>query len=393
MCPHRRAYWSACFAAGLVISWTSTAAANYEIRSFQRSPDTVATDFWDINNAGVIVGDSCSGACSVSQPFSFSAGVYSPVALPSGGIGGNAFGISDGGAIVGAYSTDAVRSHGFIAQGGSSSAFDVPGAVDTYLRGISPDGRYISGYSSTFDTGIEVTTPFVFDRTTGQLQQFTGSIGLVQGINSSGLLVGNLIVDGEGRRSGLVYNIHTQLQTMHNFPLFEKTNFRDINDAGLIAGWLLARLDTPTTSSTAFVGTANGSFTELSLPGAFGMVAEGINNAGTVVGFYNDDTGKTYAFIATGIPEPSVYALMVVGLLALGLIRRPNKAKANFVSHAGITPPVAPALAPAATPAPRRRTGLSRGDSAGNTRPPRCADAESPGATRPGNALCWVPHP
>lgn len=67
------------------------------------------TDFWDINNAGVIVGDSCSGDCLFSEPFSFSAGVYSPVALPSGAIGGSALGISDGGAIVGAFSTDADR--------------------------------------------------------------------------------------------------------------------------------------------------------------------------------------------------------------------------------------------------------------------------------------------
>jgi uncharacterized membrane protein len=247
---------------------------------------------------------------------------YSPVALPSGAITGNALGISDGGVIVGGYSTDGARSHGFISQGGASTAFDVPGTVDTLLRGISPDGRYVSGYASTFDTGIEVMTPFVFDRMTSQSTPFTGSLGIVQGINSSGLLVGNLIVGTGGRRSGLVYNINTQQQTTHDFPSFERTNFRDINDAGLIAGFLHTIVGTTLSDSIAFVGTANGSFVELSLPGAIGMVAEGINNAGTVVGLYSDETGTTYGYIATGIPEPASYALMLVGLFALWGVRR-----------------------------------------------------------------------
>ena len=316
-----RAVRAASLATAFVTIWSSVHASDYEIVSFQRSADSVLTEFWDINNAGVIVGDSCTGDCSLNLPFLYSNGTYSPVLLPSGATSGTAHGISEGGAVVGAFWADGTRFRGYITEGGTSIAFDVPGAIDTALRGISPDGRYISGYSTALVNGVENTTPFVFDRMLRELRQFTTDAGIAQGINAHGLLVGNLFGSGAGQGSGFVYDVNSGVLSTRSFSAVRRTNFRDINDSGLIAGFLTSRPDLGLPDST-FVGTANGSFVELSLPGALSMFAEGINNAGTVVGLYSDEGGNTYGFVATSIPEPGTYALMLMGLLLVRVVRR-----------------------------------------------------------------------
>jgi probable HAF family extracellular repeat protein len=44
---------------------------------------------------------------------------------------------------------------------------------------------------------------------------------------------------------------------------------------------------------------ANSSFTQIDVPGAFGTQAYGINNAGQIVGLFDDSTGR-HGFLDTG---------------------------------------------------------------------------------------------
>jgi hypothetical protein len=52
------------------------------------------------------------------------------------------------------------------------------------------------------------------------------------------------------------------------------------------------------------------------------VTANGVNDAGNIVGFYVDGAGNTIGFIST--PEPASLLLFGSGLAALALIRRRN---------------------------------------------------------------------
>ena len=132
------------------------------------------------------MGNSDDGLAS--STFTYSNGIYTPLAGPTGSIWTNAFGISDTGVIVGAYGTSLISpGFGFIYEGGNYATFNVSGAISTTLRGISPDGRYLSRY---FQDDVSAFNGFLFDRVTSAT--FTiGSSMIVPGINSHAILVGS----------------------------------------------------------------------------------------------------------------------------------------------------------------------------------------------------------
>ena len=99
------------------------------------------------------------------------------------------------------------------------------------------------------------------------------------------------------------------------------TNARAINDTGLVAG----DYSDANQESHGFV--YNGTvFTEFDEPdGSLGStLVFGINDAGTIVGRFNDAAG-THGFLATPVsaaPEPPAWALMIASLAVLGYMRR-----------------------------------------------------------------------
>ena len=213
-----------------------------------------------------------------------------------------------GGVVVGSYFTAPTDPElGFIYEGGSYTSFNVLGATSTTLRGISPDGRYLSG---TFDEARSFLNGFVFDRTNAALVKF-GAGTIVQGMSSHGVLVGSFFM---GPRTPFTYDITTGIRTAYG-P--ENDRYRDINDDGLIAGFR---------TGTAFVGRP-GNFQNLAVAGAISTFAEGINNAGWVVGGYTDATGMVdHAFVARPVPEPGSWALLLGGLAAIGVSTRRRSA-------------------------------------------------------------------
>lgn len=187
----------------------------------------------------------------------------------------------------------------------------MPGATDTVLRGISADARYLTGV-------YDYAYGFIFDRTNSTLITL-GSNMLLQGINSHGVVAGSI---RGSERTPFLYDLASQVRTDYD-PTTDR--YRDVNDSGIVTGAGVRDRD-GLNVGVGLVGSP-GSRNVLEMEGSVSTTGYGINNAGTVVGFYETydsvhDVFQTQAFIATAVPEPGAWALMLGGLLALAAWRR-----------------------------------------------------------------------
>lgn len=279
----------------------------YTIHSFN-VPGYDRTGFYGINNSGHIVGSVANADHTVETGFVYSGGTYQFLTGPAGAALSFAMDISDTGVVVGGYGVSPTSElKAFIYEGGSYSEFEIAGALRINLRGISPDGRYLSG---AYSPDVQWRA-FVFDRVTNNLTD-VGLGAFAQGINSYGAVagVGNVGLS----RVPFLFNERSGVRTDYD-P--SDGVFRDINDGGLIAGSA-----TGVGRPSATVGTP-GAMKNLSPHGAVESYAHGINNAGLVVGMYFTDPEllTTTAFVATPIPEPATWALLGLGIAAIQLRR------------------------------------------------------------------------
>jgi hypothetical protein len=286
------------------------AAETSSISAFSR-PGATATLLFDVNNHGILVGFSQTGPTDFFQAFVFDGTSFTTL-FPPGALGSNATGVNDGGTVVGSYFDSTVTDefgnvlpgpqHGFIYEGGIYTTLDAPGAIATNPRGISPDGRYISGYYE-IDAGFP---GFVYDRAGGTftiVSKPNSLLTIAQGINSSGILVGSDILIGPPTtRPGFFYDIATNTRTDVTIAGALRTALRDIDDAGNVAGFF-----NDGASFHGFVGSVS-SYEQIDYPGAAGTFIEGMNNAGVLVGNANigdPSLGLSIAFVVTQDSDPA----------------------------------------------------------------------------------------
>jgi len=282
----------------------TTAQATYSVVPLT-VPGSTMTQLWGVNDAGQVVGGSSVGG------FVYSGGTFTFLPSIEGALP-TAFGISNAGLVVGSYfsSPGSNVSNGFLYDGAGYITFNVPGFSSTQIRGISLDGRYLTGYDN-----ITNNRGFVYDRVTLSLtvlQHPSTGNAIIQGANSAGLVTGSFTGASGG---AVIYNFANGSTTVYNtIGGTTSPRFRGINDAGLYSGFGTVGGGI----TVGLVGSFAGGWQTITSPnGTDGTFLQGLNNLGVVAGFYQDINGVFTGFVATPVPEPQTYATLLAGLAAL----------------------------------------------------------------------------
>lgn len=241
--------------------------------------------FASLNNGGQIV-----GFANTTTPPNYgyyyladrsgTIGAFPPpsISLPNGASGFSAF--NDQGAVAGEDGSAA-----FVAQGGVITTIEPATSTDTYINAINNDGGVVGQYDPA-------TPPSPF-------------------ANQSAFLYQN--------------GVYTTLSA----PGARFTEATGISDDGVVVGYLD---EAPTTapngvSVTPILGFTydHGVYREYSVPGEVETELFGINDAGQVVGYFGNEQGNASGFSALAVPEPDVWALMLVGLSGVGMAMRRSR--------------------------------------------------------------------
>jgi hypothetical protein len=274
-------------------------------------------------------------------------------------------GINDKGQIVGDY-VDSAGQHGFFYTNGQYSTIDAPGAIDTQALGINDRGQILgisccsNGIAHVFiDRGgvftnvadlRDFSSPFgindngqILGQNHGYPALYThgvitpvdvsGAPGIgppsMTGLNDSGQLVGTYFDDAGLHGVVDTKGVYTTIDDLDAGP-GGGTLGSGISDNGQIVGAFF--------DSTGLHGflDKHGVFTTIDDPSASeesgGTWATGVNDPGQIVGFYYDSGGLFHSFLATpihglalmaaieptSVPEPSTWAMMLIGFAGLG---------------------------------------------------------------------------
>lgn len=240
-----------------------------------------------INDAGVVVGawtaaDGVTVSGFVRSP---DGQITTPIVEPNDDTGFTLLrAINLEGVIVGFNGLDVA--HGFILADGTFTAWDLPQAAATALRGINDRGDLSGSYSvvdSAADEGGFIAprhgTPITF-----KIPDPASTALVVGAINNAREVVG-YYTTGRGVLAGFVRQPDGRIVTLA-VPGAIGIQAYGINDCGIVVG-------TFDDGSTAhgFYGRP-GSLHTFDLPGATATSAQGINNEGRIIGRYADAAGE-----------------------------------------------------------------------------------------------------
>ena len=197
--------------------------------------------------------------------------------------------------IAGEYDDADGNTHGFVLSKGVFTTIDVPGAVSTSVNGISANGQLAGTYRDATRLHAYFWSKGVF--TTLDPPGSSESQGGF--LNAQGEVVGGYR-DGKGIRHAFIWSkgVFTTIDPPNGHPTFGPLAL-GINDPGQVVGTYVTDNMTPGGLRHGFL-LSKGVYTTLDVPDAALTVAQGINNAGTIVGLYHmvgDPPQTTHGFV------------------------------------------------------------------------------------------------
>ena len=249
-------------------------------------PGAVQTEVFGINTASDIVGNYEVNNATY-HGFLLSNGVYTTIDYP-GASSSEATGINDVGQIVGAYFGATFGGFLYDVQSQTFTNIDFPGSIQTYATAINNAGTIVGFVSNNQAQTVG------FELVGGQFRKVLPhgfNYSNANGINNLGQVVGLGTITGHAKRINFLFTDgkFQQLKIPAPFALAE-----GINDAGAIVGGY----GTFSEGTTGFLY-QSGTLESLMFPGSANTGATGINNAGEVVGYFIDGAGNTHGITWT----------------------------------------------------------------------------------------------
>ena len=275
-----------------------------------------------INNKGDVVGWYAGNVAGYNNPtpgqidhgFLYSGGVYTAINDPSATVSTLAQGINNKDQIVGFYESETIGAptyHGFLYSGGQYITLDDP---SSNLNKIGSSGSAAST---------------------------SGTVAM--GINDKGNIVGYYYFDNSDRAKGFI--LSNGNYTTIDDPLGVGGTFAlGINNKDEVVGFYYDSLH----RQNGFLF-SNGNYTTLDDPlGLNGTYATGINDASKIVGYYLapefNPVGGFFGSVGHGflasehgidplastVPEPSTWAMMMIGFAGLGFAFRQSRRKVSM---------------------------------------------------------------
>ena len=293
-------------------------------------PGAFQTHARGVNEAGEIVGTfntSSTNDPGDAHGFIDLNGTFTTLNAP--GFSGTAVGgVNNAGQIVGYDASNQDRS--FLYTNGAYTAITAPNPpnIETAAYGINNLGQITGNVSQVFN--LAGHPPIGFLDTGGSFSYF-GAFGTTfpQAINDHGEVVGFSYVNPEFVGvDGFIYT--NGVASLLDFPGVFGTEAFGVNNLGQVVGTYFGSPFSPNSEGNGFLE-ENSVFTTINYPGALATELVGINDAGDIVGDYSDSTGE-HSFLATPItaPEPMSLALVITGLVSVGVARR-NRPRQRFV--------------------------------------------------------------
>jgi len=192
----------------------------------------------------------------VWEPFVYSGGVFTTFVGPTGSAVTEATGINDAGDIVGYWYSQTTRGqghswHGFLNSGGTFTALDYPGALNTNPLGVNNHGQVVGTF---FDALLGQEQGFLYEAGAFSQLSYPGAWStFAEGINDDGQVVGFYRLPS-GIDHGFLYD-NGAFTTIDDPTANAGTHIRGINDNRDMVGYSYHRIPSvPTDEPSSLVG-------------------------------------------------------------------------------------------------------------------------------------------